>query len=286
MQDGISDLEHHVPFAIVIPSYGEPRYLKFTLESVIRTQSLDTRVIVVDDFSPTDFIRNLCLQFSQRIIYLRNEKNLGISGNFNHCIAIANAQWVMLMGPDDLLISSITDELDLRDLNSKGVTNVHSKVKAISSSNAKGNDVSDLVKRIISPKKDGLISKKRLCLSLLIGNWTYNPAILWNTELLPERPFSEELRMCMDWNLLIQLALSDHYSYFTTSEYFLYRRHSSSVSMSNHFGRRAEEKLVMSMTSHSLSTKQKFLKILCKIQLMSRLNYFWRLMEFKRQSVT
>lgn len=40
---------------------------------------------------------------SEKIVYYRNEKNLGLFGNWNRCVKLANSEWITFLHSDDML---------------------------------------------------------------------------------------------------------------------------------------------------------------------------------------
>jgi len=95
------------PFlSIMIPTFKRFDLLKFALQSLIEQ---DTRypfeIVVIDnDDSGNQNIKNLITEFNDnRISYYRNEKNIGMFGNWNRCIELANAEWLVILNDDDML---------------------------------------------------------------------------------------------------------------------------------------------------------------------------------------
>jgi len=165
---------------IAIPAFGESPFLKEAIESVIRSQDINVKIIVIDDCSPTTFIKDICSLFEDRITYIRNDTNLGISENFNKCIRASNSEFVQLLGQDDVLVNSMIDVINSCEIDRSTIFGIHPKVRVV---NKNGNYVltlSDFVKRIIKPKPTGIINGNQLRSSLIIGNWTYFPSIIWN----------------------------------------------------------------------------------------------------------
>jgi glycosyltransferase involved in cell wall biosynthesis len=74
--------------AICVPTYNRAPFLKTLLGSLLDQTFRDFNLVVVDDQS-TDETREVALSFGDpRLSYVRNEKNLGMAGNYNRCIAI------------------------------------------------------------------------------------------------------------------------------------------------------------------------------------------------------
>lgn len=86
---------------VLIPAYNAAATLRATLNSVcLQSLPLDS-VTVVDDGS-TDGTADIVRSF-EGVRYVRNERNLGCSGNWNRCLDLAKADFVCLLHSDDLL---------------------------------------------------------------------------------------------------------------------------------------------------------------------------------------
>jgi glycosyltransferase involved in cell wall biosynthesis len=91
--------------AVCVPTYEGAAFVAATLESIAAQQRPADQVLVVDDAS-TDDTLDLVEGFRDRLPGLRVERNavrLGITANQNRCLELAEADWVVLMGQDDLL---------------------------------------------------------------------------------------------------------------------------------------------------------------------------------------
>lgn len=93
--------------SIVVPVYNHPiEFIKRAILSVLYQQCDYTfEMLVIDDFaqnkgvSETErFLRELN---DERITYYKNEQNLGVFGNWNRGIELANSDWVMILHTDD-----------------------------------------------------------------------------------------------------------------------------------------------------------------------------------------
>jgi glycosyltransferase involved in cell wall biosynthesis len=268
--------QEKVECAVVVPAYGEPKYLKTTLESIVRSQGLEVRLLVLDDGSTSEFIENIVSGFSPRVHFLKNSENLGISENFNLALRVANAKFVMLAGPDDLLTTCITEVVrDSQRINLEFVA-LLSIVETVNLEGKAAFSLSGFFKSLLSPRRGGVVANGWLRFSLLIGNWTFNPAIIWNTSVLDSSPYNKDYRYCMDWDLLLKLAREEFNFYFSEICVFQYRRHLESVSMENLKGRFEEEKSILSSNYESARNYNFFAFVTARIAIMPRLNYYWR----------
>ncbi len=96
------------PFwSVMIPTFNpDPAYLAQTLDAVLAQDPGPTEmeVVVVDDcstrFHPRDSLR--CVD-TERISWFRQERHLGIGGNWNACIQHARGYWVHILHQDDFV---------------------------------------------------------------------------------------------------------------------------------------------------------------------------------------
>ena len=101
--------------SIVIPTYLRNLFLERTINSALnQNTNIKYEVIVVDndsDFDHTatlELIKNIP---SERLSYYKNEKNLGMFGNWNRCLELANSQWVLILHDDDTIDKNYISEM-------------------------------------------------------------------------------------------------------------------------------------------------------------------------------
>ena len=267
--------------AVVVPAYGEPQYLEETLISLVKTQSESVRILVLDDGSKSSYIENLVKNFEPRINYLHNSKNLGVSNNFNKALKIVNSRFVMLVGPDDLMTSCMTLVVNNAKNSGQSPVAILSRVRTINSLGKTSMSLSGIVKSILTPKSTGCIPSKRFLLTLLIGNWVFNPSVIWDTDQLDDKPYSDQYLYCMDWDLLLKLAYANSTCFYTTINIFLYRRHSQSISMINLKGRYSEELKVLNENYLFANRRNIMFYTLTKLAIMPRLNLLIRKVQLR-----
>jgi len=268
--------QERVECAVVVPAYGEPQYLEETLISLVKTQSESVRILVLDDGSKSSYIENLVKNFEPRINYLHNSKNLGVSNNFNKALNIVNSRFVMLVGPDDLMTNCMTLVVNNAKVFGQSAVAILSRVRTINSVGKTSMSLSGIVKSILMPKSTGCIPSKRFLLTLLIGNWVFNPSVIWDTDQLDDEPYSDQYLYCMDWDLLLKLAYANSTFFYTTINVFLYRRHSQSISMINLKGRYSEELKVLNENYIFANRRNIMFYTLTKLAIMPRLNLLIR----------
>ena len=91
---------------IAIPAYKRPKPLKEAINSALSQKNFcDYEVIIVDDDPDNELnIERLINTYPRgKIKYYRNEKNLGLFGNWNRCVELAKGTWISLLHDDDYL---------------------------------------------------------------------------------------------------------------------------------------------------------------------------------------
>lgn len=105
-----------IVFSITVPLYNTPeRFLREMIESV-QAQTYGGWELCLADGSDEEhsYVGRLCKDYSQkdeRIKYRKLEKNLGISGNTNACLEMAEGDFIALFDHDDILHPTALHEM-------------------------------------------------------------------------------------------------------------------------------------------------------------------------------
>ena len=92
--------------SVCIPVYNGADYLAESIGSVLAQTFEDLRVIVSDNCS-TDATPDIVRGFTDpRVSYHRNDTNIGLVGNFNRCLALADGELVVVWHHDDVMLPS------------------------------------------------------------------------------------------------------------------------------------------------------------------------------------
>jgi glycosyltransferase involved in cell wall biosynthesis len=94
--------------SVLIPTYNYARYLPEAIESVLSQTFTDFELIIIDDQSKdnTDVVVAKYLE-DPRVSYQKNPVNLGLVGNFNRALEVANGEYIKFLLADDKLDSTI-----------------------------------------------------------------------------------------------------------------------------------------------------------------------------------
>lgn len=95
--------------SVCIPTYNRAGSLRGTLEAMLGQTYTDFELIVCDDAS-TDDTRGAALSYMDpRIKYHRNERNLGLYGNWNRCIELAAGSYIAIYHDHDIYLPTILE---------------------------------------------------------------------------------------------------------------------------------------------------------------------------------
>lgn len=90
---------------MLIPAYNAERFVDASITSVLQQTHQDLEIIAVDDAS-RDGTWNRLTDWNQRdprVQVFRNEKNLGMTGNWVRCLSEARRDYVLKLDADDVL---------------------------------------------------------------------------------------------------------------------------------------------------------------------------------------
>lgn len=213
---------------IFIPYWGDPQLLKIAIQSVFKQTNKNWHLTVVDDCYPDKMAEKFCKNIQdKRFSYIRNKNNLGITNNFNKCLKLAKSKYILFMGCDDELLPHYVE----RALTSIGDADFYQPSVGVINSEGKNSlPISDLVKKIIQPKKSGIYQGEKLASSLCKGNWLYFPSIMWKKEVVSKYGFNNDLSIVQDVYLELSIIKDGGSVYFDREVSFNYRRHSKSLS--------------------------------------------------------
>jgi len=89
--------------SIILPTYNGSKWIETAIKSVFEQIFLDWELIVIDDWS-TDGVDRIVLEYAQRdsrIVYVKNERNLGIQKTLNKGLRQARGQYIARIDDDD-----------------------------------------------------------------------------------------------------------------------------------------------------------------------------------------
>ncbi|MFG2818805.1 glycosyltransferase family 2 protein [Kitasatospora sp. NPDC048365] len=230
---------------ILLPYYGDVALMQAAVRSVLAQTDGDWRLTVVDDGKEPGVPEWFAELGDPRVRYFRNEQNLGVTGNYRKCLGLAEHEYLVFMGTDDIMLPNYIANVRASMAAYPGVAMIQPGVEVIGSD---GNPSSSLVdeskRRLYAPKQRGrfLMGGEELATSLLKGNWLYFPSICWRTEVVKNTGFRDDVEIIQDLALVIDLLQAGEQMAIDDVRCFQYRRHAVSVSATSAFsGARFEE---------------------------------------------
>lgn len=107
--------------SIILPSYNGGKYIRTAIESILNQTFSDWELLIVDDGS-VDNIKDIVVEYSkkdERIIYIKNENNLGIQKTLNKGIKEAKGEYIARIDDDDEWIDKdkLKKQVEFLDIN-------------------------------------------------------------------------------------------------------------------------------------------------------------------------
>ncbi|MYW01595.1 glycosyltransferase family 2 protein [Streptomyces sp. SID3343] len=220
-------------FDIMLPYYGSVPLMQAAVRSVLAQSDPDWRLTVVDDGKEPGVPEWFAGLGDERVRYRRNERNLGVSGNYRKCVSLVEFDRVVLMGTDDIMLPNYLAAVRRAISVAPDAAMVQPGVEVI---DGDGKPVKTLVdetkRRVYAPKVDGfkVMAGEELAASLIGGNWLYFPSMCWRADALEAVPFRDDLQVTQDLALVLDLLLRDERMVVAGELCFQYRRHAASIS--------------------------------------------------------
>lgn len=90
--------------SICMPTFNGEQYIAGAMESMLRQTYKNMEILVIDDGSADrtgEIIRGY-MEHNPSVRFIRNERNLGLAGNWNKCLSEARGDWIKFHFQDDL----------------------------------------------------------------------------------------------------------------------------------------------------------------------------------------
>lgn len=197
--------------SICMPTYNYAKYLPEAIESVLEQDYSDYEFIIIDDCSKDNSFEIISQYASQdkRIIFRRNEQNIGMVNNWNLCLQNARGEYIKYLFGDDKFASRDVLRLMVSLLdNNKDVSLVASARYLIDErsnvvgvwSEFKGNIVYD-GKKII-----------RECL-IRNSNMIGEPSVVMFRRGMAARGFNNQYKQLVDWEMWYHILEQGNFIY-------------------------------------------------------------------------
>lgn len=96
--------------SVCIPTYNNGLFIEETLESILNQSYQHLEIILCDDCSSDDTVERLKKYTDPRIKIYQNTRNLGMHGNWQKALDLAEGDFIKLVCGDDLLSSDCIEK--------------------------------------------------------------------------------------------------------------------------------------------------------------------------------
>jgi hypothetical protein len=217
----------------MMPFYGRFDHFREAVNSVLAQSDPDWRLTIVDDvypdLAPGEWAQSL---EDDRITYIRNEVNLRPSRNYIKCVGLMQSEFSVLMGCDDVMLPGYVGRVKQLIAQFPEASIIQPGVSVIDTDGRDSSPLADRVKRLYRFRGKGArqYSGEELATSLLRGNWTYFPSLVWRVSELKRHGFRVDLDVVQDLAMLLEITKAGGSLVLDDQVVFHYRRHSASVS--------------------------------------------------------
>ncbi len=215
-----------------IPFYSGRELLERTIASVLAQPGESWTAFVCDNASPEPGIEELVRAAGQgRISYHRNAQNLGMAGNFNRCIDLAETDLVTLVHSDDELEPTYTDLILAAADRHPGAVAVYCRVTIIDGDSKAFFSLADAVKDLVNPGSKGEteLAGETGMRALMRGNFILAPTLCFRKSVLGARRFDGSTKFVLDWDLTTSLLLDGETIVGIPDRAYRYRKHAGST---------------------------------------------------------
>jgi glycosyltransferase involved in cell wall biosynthesis len=210
-----------------IPYYSGIDYLARTIESVL-AQEDDSWACVVADDSSDDSVESVVAKVGRgRVRYVKNPRNLGIDGNFNRCIDLAETDLVTVLHADDELKRNYTATMRRAADSYPQAAALFCRAEIIGPNSESWFSLADYVKRFINPaqKSAFILEGEPGVRALLRANFIMAPTLCFRKSVLGARRFPLGYKFVLDWELTTSILLDGLTIVGIPDTCYRYRRH-------------------------------------------------------------
>lgn len=88
--------------SVIMPAYNAEQYIKEAMDSILNQTYGDFEFIVLNDCSKDSTEQIIASYADDRIVYVKNEQNMGVAATLNKGLSLAKGEYVARMDADDI----------------------------------------------------------------------------------------------------------------------------------------------------------------------------------------
>ena len=195
-----------VKCTVAIPVYNRQSMIRRAVDSALAQTVPGLEILVVDNSSTDGTWDVLQTYKDSRLLLARNERNVGLFGNFNRCLDLAQGQYLRFLCSDDKLIPcSLAQEIEIMD--------AHQEVALLTTRGRRVNERG----YVLGPQADHFqpgiyLGQQAICAVLWFqAHYAYNPlnypsGILLRREIARQvGPFDTTMKMSGDVDFFLRV---------------------------------------------------------------------------------
>lgn len=217
---------------LAIPFYGRTDFLGSAIASIQRQSAGDWVALVVDDCSPSNEAQALVARLDDpRIGYIRNDRNLGLAGNWNRCVAASSTPLVALLHGDDELMPDYVEKMLAAHDRWPAAAAIFCGAQVIDDRGFRMFSFRDHVKQWLLPSRAQPfeLNGESGMISLLRGNFIMCPTLCYKRSLFEQLRFSADWRMVLDVDFYLRALIAGRGLVGLPDLAYRYRRHPTQV---------------------------------------------------------
>lgn len=214
-----------------IPFYSGIRYLDACLQSVLAQSNSNWEIVISDDCGPGNEIQSLLGRYSDpRIRYSRNSTNLGMAGNWNRCLELAETDLVTILHDDDLLLPDYAEQLISAAKFHPEAAAIFCNARIIDEAGQPVFSFPDYIKKFLIPNSSGVELEGEFGVSALLkGNFIMCPTLCYRKSRLGARRFDSSWKMVLDLDFTIGVLMDGGKLVGIREIAYAYRRHAENA---------------------------------------------------------
>ncbi len=220
---------------LAIPFYKRLDYLKLAIESVLKQTSRHWRLIVSDDGGNEPGAEAVVTAFDdKRITYSLSQQHLGMVGNWNRCLELADTPFVTLLHADDELLPNYVELMETHWKKNPDAFAIFCQPKLIGERGQAVFSFPDLYKRFLIPsvRQEVVLSGEAAVHSLIRGNYIFCPTLCYRKAAIGELKFDDKWKQVQDLDFFTTALFAGHTLLGLPTRAYAYRRHSGNATES------------------------------------------------------
>ncbi len=220
------------PLTFAIPFYSGIHYLPRAIESVLAQSDSSWRALVCDDGSVEGTEELVRSYGDSRIAYFKNPRNLGMAGNWNRCLELAESDLITLLHEDDELEPSYCATLRSAAARHPNAVAFYCGAHVIGDDGRPTFSFPDFIKYNFinpSPSKEIVLDGEEGVRALLKGDFIMAPTLCFRRSRLGGERFHEALKFVLDIQLTTDLLFRGEQIVGLPDMCYRYRRHDNNA---------------------------------------------------------